>query len=561
MSGFRQRRAVGLAILAVLGAAAVPGGSGCGRQNESRQERRRQEQAARQASSLAGMREQLLAGAVSILSEIERYEPERAAEQVFDRLNQWGHAAPAAELPPVLKPPAAAFFESLPDPLQDACRPILERPLFDAREDVAAIRDRCWLAAVARTVTGDAVDDLAVAERLFAWTVRSLAPVSDPPMVPTDAVPGSRWFLPGEILLSGRGSGPQRAWIFVELLRQVGIDAVMLATPGPAGAAARPWVPAVLIGEEAYLFEPTYGLPVPGPDGTGVATLRQAAADPAVLASLSLPGRPYPVAAADLAALEVLVVADPWAIAPRMTRLDASLASEHGIRVAVAAADQAARAAAVIAPGEEVPQGLWSFPWETVARRPLAGASLVGELGPLETAIPDPRQGRSGRSFRPLFAGRVREFRGELDGPGGAKEAYLAARVSRRAMNLAVSGLPEPQALEITNRLVRMKEDATYWLGLVMIAEGANEAAVDYLGRMILENAPDSRWVDAARINLATAMLGLGRRDEAVTLLREDRSPQRFGSRLEAARIEAERPAAERPEEPSAAVAPEGSPG
>jgi len=128
-------------------------------------------------------------------------------------------------------------------------------------------------------------------------------------------------------------------------------------------------------------------------------------------------------------------------------------------------------------------------------------------------------------------------------------------------MNLAVSGLPEPQALEITKRLVRIKEDATYWLGLVMIAEGENEAAVDYLGRMILENAPDSRWVDAARINLATAMLGLGRRDEAVGLLREDRSPQRFGSRIEAARIEAARPAAEGTEEPSAAVAPDGSPG
>jgi TolA-binding protein len=87
-----------------------------------------------------------------------------------------------------------------------------------------------------------------------------------------------------------------------------------------------------------------------------------------------------------------------------------------------------------------------------------------------------------------------------------------------------------------------MKEDATYWLGLLMLAEGQDEAAVDYLQRMTLEASPDSRWTDAARVNLAAALARLGKRAEAVSLLRAEGSPQRFGSRIMADRLEAAAP-------------------
>jgi hypothetical protein len=51
---------------------------------------------------------------------------------------------------------------------------------------------------------------------------------------------------------------------------------------------------------------------------------------------------------------------------------------------------------------------------------------------------------------------------------------------------------------------------------------------------MTLAAAPDSRWADAARLNLAEAFVALGREADAVPLLRADASPQRFGSRLRA---------------------------
>lgn len=392
------------------------------------------------------------------------------------------------------------------------------------------------------------MDDLEAATRLFHWTVRWLAAVSDPPMVPSEAVPGSRWFFPGEILLAGRGSPAQRAWIFLELLRQAGIDGVMLATPARGGELPRPWVPAAIIDGEAYLFEPTYGMAIPGPGGAGVATARQAAEDPSVLAALSLPERAYPVQAADLERMVVLAVADPWSLSPRMARLDRELASAHGVRVAADAAAVALRAQAAL-PGEsrESPM-LWTFPWDTLSGRQVAAAALADELGPLSVPLPS---GTSADLVRPLFAGRVREFRGDLDGPNGAKAAYLAARPSRRAIAAAVAGLPEQQAAAATRGLVRMKEDATYWLGLLTLTEGQFEAAADYLGRMTLEASPDSRWTDAARVNLAAALVGQGRLAEAAKALEADGSPQRFGSRIQAARLvkEAAEQAAEAPSE------------
>jgi predicted Zn-dependent protease len=145
---------------------------------------------------------------------------------------------------------------------------------------------------------------------------------------------------------------------------------------------------------------------------------------------------------------------------------------------------------------------------------------------------------RGARSFRPLYAARLREFRGVLDGPDGAKMAYLAARPGNAVIAEMLRGLPPPQAEQLKRMYDELKGDATYWLGVLTLEEGENATAVDYLGRMTLEAAPDSRWTDAARVNLARALVGLGRTEEAVRLLKEDASPQRFGSRLLAEELE-----------------------
>jgi len=510
------------------------------------------------------VREKLLDGAVAVLDRLDDYDEESAFAQVFDRLNQWSHAAVIAGVPLATSWEVDPLFATLPDSLRAGTTPeSLGSSVFDAATDITVLRDQRWLADIAASARGDAVEDLDIAVNLFRWTVRSLALVSDPPMAATEATPGTRWFLPGEILLSGRASPAQRAWIFLELVRHAGLDGVMLATGDPdrgVRAGVRAWIPAVIANGEAWLFEPTYGMPIPGPDGVGVATARQAASDPSILKKLSFPDRSYPVQAADIAGLSVLVAADPWHLSRRMRAVDEQLVGSRGMELALDASAVGARAIKAL-PAAEPPAGdqaaagsggrrvgLWEFPWEVLSRRRSDAARVQmtagRELAVMSVQIAQPTGGdsmggrRSTRVVRPLYAARLREFRGELDGPDGAKVSYLAARPGRQAIAETIKALPPEQAEGVKRLFEQMKEDATYWLGVLTLTEGENATAVDYLGRMTLDAAPDSRWTDAARGNLARALAGLGRTEEAVKLLREDSSPQRFGSRLLAEELE-----------------------
>ncbi len=518
---------------------------GCGRSGPPPVERE-----AAVAPMPASVRETLLEGAIAVLGRLDDYDEAAAFTQVFDRINQWSHAerggshaerGATSEAEPWRADP---LVDTLPKTLlSDDVASSLAADDFDAAIDMPSLRDQRWLADIARQARGSAVDDLDVAEKLFEWTVNGLAIVSDPPGVPTETNAGSRWFLPGEIMLAGRGSAAQRAWIFLQLLRHAGLDGVMLAT-GADPATARPWIPALVSGGEAYLFETTYGFAVPGPGGAGVATFRQAAADPAILAALSLPERPYPVQAADLRAVALLVAADPFVLAQRMHRLEARLAGVSTVSLSIAPAAVADRAHAAIGGVATVGRGLWAFPWEAFSRRrlPAVQAAAAAELAVMGIAMRlDGGNGSAQRSrvLRPLYAARVREFRGDLDGPDGAKAAYLAARPASSVMQAAVAGLPPPQAAATRRLYEQMKEDATYWLGLLTLAEGDFEAAIDYLDRMLLDAAPDSRWTDAARVALGRALVALGRTDDAIGVLRADTSPQRFGSRIRAARLAA----------------------
>ena len=488
------------------------------------------------------VRDRLLDGAMAVLGRLESYDEASAFAQVFDRINQWSHAVALEGGDRAVSWKLDPLLETLPANLRGDTAETLSSSTFDAANDIPALRDQRWLADIAATARGDAIDDLDVAQKLFDWTVRSLAITSDPPMVPTATNPGTRWFLPGEILLAGRASGPQRAWIFLELLRHAGLEGVMLATGDASAGGLRPWIPALIAGGEAYLFEPTYGLPIPGPGGKGVATARQAESEPAILRGLNLPDRAYPIQAADIAALSVLVPASREHLARRMHQLDGRLAGVRRMDLAIDATDLGTRAVDAL-PGEKA-EGrvrLWEFPWETQRRRRDDAAALAAagrrELAVFSVGLEPTGMEAAGRSIRPLYAARLREFRGDLDGPEGAKAAYLLARPSNAVIGEALKQVP-PERADAARRLYdQMKEDATYWLGILTLGEGEYETAVDYLGRMTLDAAPDGRWADAARVNLARARLALGDTAAAVSLLRADASPQRFGSRILADRV------------------------
>jgi hypothetical protein len=130
----------------------------------------------------------------------------------------------------------------------------------------------------------------------------------------------------------------ERAWLFIVLARQLGIDVGLLTYREPVrgplqkNALREPdtivWACAALIDGKAHLFDTRIGLPVPGPEGKGVATLDQAIADPAILARLDIAGSPYVTSQPDIAnaKFRVLIESTPTGFAQRMNLLQKELA-------------------------------------------------------------------------------------------------------------------------------------------------------------------------------------------------------------------------------------------
>ena len=156
------------------------------------------------------------------------------------------------------------------------------------------------------------------------------------------------------------GFWAERAWLFMVLCRQLGVDvgpdhvyqgqrgrAVGVRNrrrtrrgSGRLSARAGPprpviaWICAALIDGKAYLFDARVGLPVPGPDGEGVATLDQALADPAILERMNLPGQsPYGTSRASLLAspskIGILIDSSQGFFHPKMKMLQRELAGKN----------------------------------------------------------------------------------------------------------------------------------------------------------------------------------------------------------------------------------------
>jgi hypothetical protein len=144
-------------------------------------------------------------------------------------------------------------------------------------------------------------------------------------------------FPPGFVLRTGWGTAKERAFVFVALLRQLGIDGCMVGIPADAKDIAPPrfWLTGALVGKEIFLFDTRLGLAVPGPKGKGVATLAQMRTDPKLLQAFAVdPKYPYDVTPEQAKHAEVYVAATLDAIAPRMHFLENALAqTDNKIRL------------------------------------------------------------------------------------------------------------------------------------------------------------------------------------------------------------------------------------
>lgn len=496
------------------------------------------ESSAKEASDAAAQtatlhRDQLFEIAITNLNRLYQFEGTEMALQVADRLDQWIKT----------QPPLADWQ---PDPLLRKLPPDLAGllavkelgELKFTREDGIFLQTAVWLRDIAQWARGDQPDELARAVNLFDWVVLNIQLDSQErtPRLPSgEALIQTPW----ETLLLGHGTALDRAWVFLLLCRQEGLDAAVVAVNrAPSGAPPR-WDifgVGVLVGDDLYLFEPALGVPIPAKGGLKVeegkglvikpATLREVAADDAVLRQLDAdPRNPYMLKAAQCQEVLLLLEGSPPYLSRRMEMVQRMLSGSESLVVTAQPTAQAERFQRL--PHVKDVQ-LWPVPFEAEQQRERFGREisqhLLNELIPYVTPI---------GGMMPLWRGRVLHFRGELVGEEGAAHYYQLARPPERLLDSGQLS-PDEQAL-----ITRAKLNAGYWLGVVAYYQGNRKSAEDYLIKRTAMAEPNSPWDSGVLYLLGRLNEKLGDYSRAITAYRADHHlPNRFGNLIRARWLE-----------------------
>jgi tetratricopeptide (TPR) repeat protein len=206
---------------------------------------------------------------------------------------------------------------------------------------------------------------------------------------------------------------------------------------------------------------------VPGPDGTGVATLEDAMSDPAVLERMNLPGQsPYGTSLASLVGsptkIGILLDSSRGYFSPKMKLLQSELGGEYRTNLFREPAEQRDHFAYVL--GRNAGEiKLWSLPFEVEARLFNDGqfvASIQQSLFLFKREYP-------------LIYARVKQLRGDLE---GATNEYVKLRFKENAPLINNKNLSIGKEVQ-----AGLDAYATYYLALA------------HLEKAMLEDRPPDR--------------------------------------------------------------------
>lgn len=236
---------------------------------------------------------------------------------------------------------------NLTDPELQELRPVTFSPL-----DSHHVLDSLYFRDIARSLETAGLPPEVQADLAFRWVCRQV--VLHPWVGQVSAGTTTRYKVmivpPSYVLRRGSGCGLERAYVFLALLQQLGVDGCLI---GPSNAGSQPpspeftenpgqpprgpfWGVGVRVGAHVLVFDPFRGEPVPGPGGKSVATLAQITANPQLLK----PWRDDKTHSWDVpvdvvkASIPFLTVSLSEA-APRMARLEQELKNEVGVKLYV----------------------------------------------------------------------------------------------------------------------------------------------------------------------------------------------------------------------------------
>ena len=412
-------------------------------------------------------------------------------------------------------------------------------PLNLENYDVQVLQEATWMRDVARNVIQEnnpspdlqrlidtaaqkldetTASDLSHVTQLFDWTVRNLLLDVENAVGDTDRTPSPVILQAWESLQMGRGTVQEKSRVFILLARQIGLPVVMLAVEKPSGD-IEPWLPAAFLGDQLFLFDMRLGTPLLGAD-LSIATLEDVIDDPGILHQMGeQSGSPYPIEGKELSNVVALIDATPGYLSQRMAVLEQQLMGANKMVLTVAPtllAQQLAKTEKIKA------VGIWQMPYEGFAIR----ESLV--------SMPDSIRWLSSeyRLFdrrTPLVQARILHLRGRCDPTEdlpGARQYYLECRRPNSEIEaidripIGEGKTPEEVAAyqqrldEVQSLMVRTKQTATYWLGLIAFERGEYEVAANYFEKRLIDAYPGSMWISGAKYNLARCYEAMGVRDQ-----------------------------------------------
>lgn len=574
---------LGLLVVLLVGLL-LPVSVGC--QDDSETLRRIQSQ--RQLALQESTRQDHLGETIALLKQYVGLNEQKARQQITYHLNQWQNEQPdsakASDLPAI----ASTLSDVVPP---DQLNELINRSEF-LTTDVPLLRDAYlfnrvygWVDAPVRddplfadwlselrasppgNLSGADVDRLQTAMRLFDWTVRNIALEADtgdvPPNMPQPNLPfGLKLQGPGyrqtdyQTLWRGLGDWHQRAGVFTQLCLQAGIPSAVLATQSSDTGELTPWSVGVLVGDQIYLFHPKLGLPIPGPEQTGIATLEEARKDASVMRRLDVAGFfDFELSRTDIQQSVALLNLRAEMISPRMKALQSSLTGDRRMTLWVDTADWSKRLDDIsgIAGAR-----IWLVPtlaevyamtMEMMAERdPMFSFWLRSRFAVLES---------EGVSDNNLAKGRWRHLTGQfadddIEGEDGARTHYLEQRAPefeiddlrinvelqkrygiRRGLGMDPDAYNR-QLAQVQTFMRLGKRTATYWLALVQYDDARYETANNWFTKRVLDDEQLSYWQNSAIYNAARADERIGNIDAAVDRLKSDDPVYGHGNRLRA---------------------------
>lgn len=454
-------------------------------------------------------------------------------EDVVGLLNQWQRFSQGNQ---VLDEEVAldeATLEALRTRLSERQLKQVRRSAFQ-RADIERLRNDLLLNAIAKHAVGPGKTDLERVSNIFTYLVRNTDLVASHP----DDLP----LTPYQLYLLGKTTPVDRGWLFVELLRQLRINAVILSAPMPKDAedwdTNQPFLVGVLLDKQVYLFDPHLGLPLTVPSAAegapAIATLEQARTNPEVLKQYTLADdKPYRITPELLQYPGVFLVGDTTLWCYRFSRLQKAFTGNRAMVISEPLVDQDGQQglATRVAnwpgqPWSATQIAIWTYP-ETQ----LTGAeSLSAQHQQTLTRITDGwrmpiviEQAKKGDQLVPvnrptnlfLFA-RLNHSRGKLD---DAVKGYTHVRVE--LVDLVVRGNVREVSERLKYAVMMAAEDTLFWTGICKLDQGGKvdrRIATDKL-QQYLKDYPNGRWVDACHLQLAQLAFNAGNPAAAVVEL------------------------------------------